>query len=366
MANKAILLRSVSAIATAAASTAGGQHALAQDLSPGENGYYYSVQGGLMFSSAEEYLSELDDKVGAGSGSSYNSGFADAVGINGSVSFGKQLDDNWDVRGSASFTKGGGYSGVSRAHLEFSGSSYIGDSGAGSSSRIHGDIYSEESGATSWGFGALDFEVGYTPVLNDNFNVRLFAGFRGVSFSSKFDGDIRSRLEYHDHYETWASSSWSSGLYSGSATTEFEGTVQTKFTGVGPRAGAQFATRFEGTNFGLSGSVATSVLFGKKKETASGFGYANSSWFDEWDSNNGSGSVGGSTGGSGAISSSVESNATVLNLEASIGGDYYLDDSTALTIGYRGEKLVEVGGDEVGNKIDVLTHGPFVKLSGSF
>lgn len=80
MNNKAILLRSVSALATAAASTAGGMHAAnAQVLAPGANGYYYSVTGGLMFSNAEKYLTDVEDKVGAqplgysaGSNSSYN------------------------------------------------------------------------------------------------------------------------------------------------------------------------------------------------------------------------------------------------------------------------------------------------------
>ena len=58
----------------------------------------------------------------------------------------------------------------------------------------------------------------------------------------------------------------------------------------------------------------------------------------------------------------------MLDIQASVGLDYYLNDSTALTVGYQAEKFVEIDGDSngPGTEIDTLTHGAFVKLSGTF
>jgi hypothetical protein len=406
--NKAILLRSVSALATAAASTAGGMHAAqAQVLTPGANGYYYSVTGGLMFSSSEKYLSEIEDKVGAqplgysfgsagsnvssgGSsfqsssywsheGSSYSSGLSGFKGFFGSASFGKQLDPNWDVRGTLSIVNGGSTSGYASAHARdtsatFTSSYYFGSSNYNSS---YTSSYNRawSSGKHSFGFIAADLEVGYTPVLSDTFSVRLFAGLRALSFKSSFEGaggifNAYSSGYSFSSYNGNGSSHTGSGWYSNSGSSYFSGLAEVKFAGIGPRVGVQAATRFEGTNFGLSGSVASSVLFGKKKVTTTGHyqgfsAYSYSSYDSATDISNASGSSS-SYFSSGTFS--TESNATVVDLQASAGLDYYLNDNTVLTVGYQAEKLFEVAGDDTGpgTKIDTLTHGAFIKLGGTF
>jgi len=405
--NKAILLRSVSALATAAASTAGGMHAAnAQVLAPGANGYYYSVSGGLMFSRSEKFLAEVEDKVGAqplgyheGSSSSYNtsagssfysaaswssysssfsSGLSDFKGFFGSVSFGKQLDPTWDIRGTISGVHGGSASGFAEAFSNREGHTYTSSYYYGSSlwessfsSSFHG---AGMGGRSTFGYLAADLEFGYTPVLSDTFNVRLFAGLRALSYKSTFEGTAGDYYANYSSYyysgNNFGSGFDGSGWYSDSGGSYFSGIANVTFNGIGPRVGVQAATRFEGTNFGLSGSVASSVLFGKKKVSTSGY---YSSWYEY--SYSGSSSTGGSfSGGSGSsfagVSSfSEESNATVVDLQASIGLDYYLNDNTALTVGYQAEKLFEIGDDNMstpGTKIDTLTHGAFIKLGGTF
>jgi hypothetical protein len=403
--NKAILLRSVSALATAAASTAGGmQAAHAQVLAPGANGYYYSVTGGLMFSSSERYLSEIEDKVGAqplgyssdsnssyvtsgGSsfyssaswshyGSSYSSGLSGFQGFFGSVSFGKQLDPNWDVRGTLSVVNGGSTTGYASARASdtsetFTSSYYYGSSNF-NSSYTSSFSRSWASGKHSFGYMAADLEVGYTPVLSDTFSVRLFAGLRAMSFKSSFEG---SAGDFNSYYSGYSFSSYNgsshtgSGYYSSSGGSYFSGLAEVKFAGIGPRIGVQAATRFEGTNFGLSGSVATSVLFGKKKVTTTGY---HSSWseysYSSYDSFFGSNQSGSSSSFASSGTFSTETNATVVDLQASAGLDYYLNDNTVLTVGYQAEKLFEINGDDTASstKIDTLTHGAFIKLGGTF
>jgi len=403
--NKAILLRSVSALATAAASTAGGmQAAHAQVLAPGANGYYYSVTGGLMFSPSERFLSDVEDKVGAqplgysfgsagsyvtsgGSsfqtssywshyGSSYSSGLSGFKGFFGSVSFGKQLDPNWDVRGTLSVVNGGSTSGYVSAHATntteaLTSSYYYGSSNYNSSytSSFNG---AWSSGKHSFGFMAADLEVGYTPVLSDTFNVRLFAGLRALSYKNSFEGSGGTFNAYYSGYSFSSyngSSHTGSGWYSNSGGSFFSGLAEVKFAGIGPRVGVQAATRFEGTNFGLSGSVASSVLFGTKKVTTTGYYNGFSAYsYSSYDSETGQNADGNYSSYSSSGTRSTETNATVVDLQASAGLDYYLNDNTVLTVGYQAEKLFEVAGDDTGpgTKIDTLTHGAFLKLGGTF
>ncbi len=403
MNNKAILLRSVSALATAAASTAGGmQHANAQVLSPGANGYYYSVSGGLMFSSSEKYLTAIEDKVGvdglgtqfnsyassfnnggggtgftsesAGYFSSYSESFASSglsgfAGLFGSVSFGKQLDPAWDVRGTISIVDGGSVSAYTSASQEWSAENYFSSFNAGSSytysSFDSGFSRAWADGKYKFGYLAADLEFGYTPVLSDSFNVRLFAGLRALAFKSSFEGEFSGYQREWGYFSSYSSIFGSDyGNHSSYSTNYFDGVTDVTFTGVGPRVGAQVATRFEGTNFGLSGSVASSVLFGQKKVSVSGY-FSSYSEYSSWSYDNGYDS--GSSSNDSYGSSSNSQSATVLDLQASVGLDYYLNDNTALTVGYQAEKLMELGGDsDPGTSIDTLAHGAFIKLSGTF
>lgn len=377
------------------------QHANAQVLSPGANGYYYSVSGGLMFSSSEKYLAAIEDKVGvdqlgsqfssysssfssggssgissssAGAwssfSSSFSSGLSDFAGIFGSVSFGKQLDPNWDIRGTVSGVDGGSVSAFTSASKSWwetnAFSSYNSGSSFTYSSFNSGFDRAWARGTYRFGYLAADLEVGYTPVLSDSFNVRLFAGLRALAFKSSFEGAAGSSGYHSGRYSSFNSNGSSyNGTHSGYYENYFSGIAEVKFTGIGPRVGAQVATRFEGTNFGLSGSVATSVLFGTKTVSMAG-DFSSYSQESSFDSDFGSDFSSFSSAGSGSTSNSQ--NATVLDLQASVGVDYYLNDNTALTVGYQAEKLWEIDGEDMGpgTSIDTLSHGAFVKLSGTF
>lgn len=399
--NKAILLRSVSTLATAAASTALGVHgAQAQVVPAGTDGYYYSVTGGFALSSSERFLTGLNDKIGfsgngSGSsysssnssysysswvslGSSYESGLDDFRGLFASVSFGKQITENLDIRGSLSMS-GVKSSGYGYGVHQFSGFQAYGEDSGGSSysgaAYIRSITAAGAEGTYTSSLLAADFEVGYTPTLSNNFNVRLFAGLRALKFTQTFEGYGSSFYAFQSGYYNEVTSgssliSSNSGSASGYNYYEFDGKLDATFTGIGPRVGVQASTRFEGSNFGLSGSLATSVLFGKQTVKFSGYsqsgGYLDASGITTSGSSyDFSGSTYHSAGTSGY---SLSGNKTVLDLQASIGVDYYLNDKTTLTVGYQGEKLLELGGDDLGSfaDIDQMTHGAFVKLSGSF
>lgn len=366
MRNKATLLRSVSAIATAAASAGGAHQALAMDTS--SDGYYYNVQGGLLWSPAESYLADIEDKMGSGfsgsgfSGSSYfySSGtdFADLLGVNGSVSLGKQLDPNWDVRGTASITRFGETTGSYSAYGWFSGS---GASVSGSS--WYSGWYSAYSDARySFGWEALDLEIGYSPVLSDDFSVRLFAGIRGLHFQEDSSWGANSAFAVSGYSY---SGSWYSG-FSGYISGWWSGMSKTEFFGIGPRIGVQASKRFEGSNFGLSASVAGAALFGTQKTTWEGEG----GYYSAFSSYGGSaGSAWAGVSGSGSsgssYSSSMEVSKTVLDIQGQIGLDYYLDDTNKLTIGVQGEKLFNVGPYD-DDEVTRSSAGVFVGLTGQF
>ena len=326
MRTKSLLLCSASAIATAAAATGPAQ---AQVLDPGPNGYTYNVGGGLLFSPAEMSLAGLEeDKMGSGYDTDLDD-FYDHFGGTAFFSVTKKIDNTWDV----------GFGKKINKLLDSSGSLTWSGSGFGSGYYVSG--YSQ--GRTAFGFASMDFEVGYTPVLAENRSVRLFAGIRGLYFTSNSEFSSGFSIS-------------GSGFGFGSGYVSFAGTdnMTTKFIGAGPRIGISGAHRFEGSKFGLSGTVAGALLFGQQTTTWSGSfsGYASS----------GIGS--GSSFAGSSYSSSFTTQKLVLDLEAKAGVDYYLDDSTALTIGYRGELLKNVGPYDDHNE-HRLVHGPFLSLSGS-
>ncbi|MDB5541563.1 MAG: hypothetical protein JWQ89_3290 [Devosia sp.] len=360
MRTKVVLLQSVSAIATLAATN--GQ-ALAQVIQPATNGYTFNVGGGLLLSPAEMSLAGLEeDKMGSGFDTDL-SDFQDHLGYNAFFSVGKQIDNNWDVR------LGGSVNQLldSTASLSFSGI-VSGSGGSGLSFSSYSlDANGTYNARSAFGFETMDFEVGYAPVLTDTTSVRLFAGIRGLHFAGERDT--------HADISGFSSSFYDSGLGSGSGfnNTYFNVTsdsrMKTEFFGAGPRLGVSAAHRFEGTNFGVSGTVAGSVLFGQQTTTWSAASTISgtTTYFDS-SGGSGSGSIGDTNSSftdSLSFSSSYSTSKMVVDLEAKAGFDYYLDDSSALTIGYRAEKLLNVGPYD-DNDEERLVHGPFVSLTGGF
>lgn len=356
MRTKTILLHSVSAIATAAAAT-GGQ-AQAQVLATGDDGYTFSVQGGLLFSPAEQTLAGLD-KMGSGIFGSGN----DAIGYNAAFSVGKQIDENWDVRFGGSINK------LLENTVGFSASSgdsfYSAYPGGGFESGFFESSFVAE-GTADFSFETLDFEVGYTPTLDSNMSVRLFAGIRGLHFSST--GSSQFGVSFSSGFS--ASAGYGSGSYSSYSSSGFmyQGAFKTEFFGVGPRVGISAAHRFDGTNWGLSGTLAGAALFGRQtfnysQSFSSGFfsGYSASSGGSGSAPASGSFNSGSSAPGP---SSAGSVDKMVFDLQAKAGVDFYLDDKTALTFGYQAEQLFNVGPGE-NSENNKLVHGPFISLSGS-
>jgi hypothetical protein len=368
MRTKTVLLGSVSAIATAAA---GAGNVQAATTAASTNGYTFSVQGGLALTPAEMSLVDtqsgidyLIDKVGSGYGSSTLDDLDQAFGYNAAVTIGKDLGNGWDIRVGGTVNATGESSGYTSGYFF---SSFSSNSGSSSYySAYSGWAYAAET--EKFSFQALDFEVGYSPVLTDTLNVRLFGGVRalhslyeqGFSYGSGISGESSSANP--NSGGTWDhDSGWSTAGY--------EGAAKTEFFGAGPRFGVDVSKRFEGTNFGISGRLAGSVLFGTQTSSYSGINY--SSYYSSGASGGYSGSSGFTTSGyysagssSGPYSSSYSVDKKIADVEAQIGLDYYLDDSTALTIGYQAEKFIDL--DDSEDSVDHLTHGAFLKLSGSF
>jgi hypothetical protein len=339
---KTFLLHSVSAIATVAASN--GQ-AFAQVLTPPAGGYSYQVGGGLLFSPAERSLAGLEeDKMGSGFDTDLDD-FDKHLGGNAFFSVGKQIDNTWDVRLGGSINKLLDSTGSLSFSSFDAGSGFDGSSFSAFTSGFSGFV----GGRDSFRFATIDFEVGYTPVLTENMSVRLFAGIRGLAFAADSE-TTRSESSFFDEFEiTLGGPSFFSSSFSGTSTE----TMTSRFLGLGPRVGLSAAHRFEGTNFGVSGTVAGAALFGHQTTTWSEFSsYSSYNTFD------------GSSSGSFSSSYTYSTHKLVLDVEAKGGIDFYLTDDSALTIGYRAEVLTNVGpwNDMEEKK---LVHGPFISLTGS-
>jgi len=335
MRGKALLLGSVSSIATIAVAVSAAD---AQSVSPGANGYTFSVQGGALFSAPDPTLS---DKAGEKTGASGFSGVSTLkdlptdVGYNAAFSFGKKLDGNWDIAFGASMNRMLENSGS----LSFSGSSGSGGSGSGAHFSSFNGITTE---TTNFGFETGDFEVGFTPHLDNGLNVRLFGGIRALHFNNGIDK---------------AGIGQTSG-FSGSSSFNYQisgdESISSDFLGAGPRIGLSAAKRFDSSNFGLSGSLAGAAIFGRQTDTVKVLATATGS--------------GAPTGG-GSSSFSTTENKTVVDVQGSLGIDYYLDDASALTVGYQAEELFNVGpvfDSSSTQQTNKLVSGPFVKFTGSF
>lgn len=295
---KSLLLGSVSAVAVNAATTA----AQAQDAMV-PDGYFFSVEGGFLMS--DNTLAE--DKLGS-IGSAGVVDIQDNRGYRAAISLGKRIDPFWDLRIRGSIN-----------HQRESVSSFTTTSGG---SGFFGTY------RTDFDFENLDFEVGYMPALDGNFNVRLFAGVRGLHFR---DSQAFSLTE--DKL--------------GGLMVDLD--VDSEFIGAGPRLGASASTRLGDSNFGISGMVAGAMIHGVQRTTAS-----------ETVSSGGSLIVDGTL--------TDEEWKTILDIEGSLGLDYFFAEQTKLTLGYRAEQLFNVSGpfSPDGESANRLVHGPFLRFESTF
>lgn len=272
-----------------------------------------AVPGGYTFSvegSAQFGTNTVaEDKLGS-AGSAGLSDIQDNVAYHGAVALGQQIDESLDWKIALGFTE----------QLP-SESVYNGSGGPGS----YGTF------TTDFDFQTADFEVGFRPSL-DAADVRLFGGVRAMHFNDSFD-----KL----------------GFYSGGpGGSGFEVAYGNEFFGAGPRVGVEGSVPLGDSMFGISGMVAASAIYGVQRE------HADVSFF------------------SGGLQSEpvpyfVEENwGTVLDLEAALGLDVHLNDSTTVTVGVRAENISGVGTDVSGGSGGFsdtrFSYGPTVKLTSSF
>ncbi len=316
MRSKSVLLGSVSVVAI----TAAAAPAIAQDNTV-PDGYSLSVEGGFLMGPNDLARDKLGYYGGYGSAGVVE--IQDNVGYRAAISLGKRIDPLWDLRVGASLN----HQLESVSTVEFTYSS------GGSSGEVLLEMRND------FDFENLDFEAGYTPVLDGNFQVRLFAGIRGLHYTDSAD-------KLGTTYST--SAGYSSGGTISLLTTS-------EFIGAGPRIGVEGSTRFGG-NFGISGMLAGAVIHGLERTS-------------------GSVTISEFSGASAGFNATIplpgsEEWKTILDLEASLGLDYFVAEQTKLTLGYRAEQLFNVGGNSFyyssGGSPDRLVHGPFVKAESKF
>ena len=296
---KPVLLGTVSLASLAAATGM----AVAQDAGP--SGYTLSVEGGGMFGAN----TVAEDKLGS-AGSAGEIEIQDNVSYRGSVAIGQQIDESLDWKIALGFTQ------------QVPSSSYVSSGGLSSG-------YAEMESA--FDFQTADLELGFRPSI-DSANVRLFGGLRGMHFNDSSD-----KLGYT-----------SGGLGSGLG---LETNYTNEFIGAGPRVGVEGSVALGDSNFGLSGLLAASAIYGVQRATAE------------------------ATIFSGGLSSPYpipgldEEWGTIFDIEAALGVDVHLNDQTTVTVGVRAENISgvnSVSGGSGGSSESRFTYGPTVKLVSTF
>jgi len=309
------MLYSVSAAALAAA---GATTATAQSL---PEGYSLTVQGGVAMSN-----DAWADKVGSGGpfsgsgGSGYSNTDTTTYGYLGAISLERRVNSQRD------YTFGATIAGEMANSRTFS-SGYFFASGFSNSGYVSGAYASGYSTAfdvgDSFSFQALDFELGHRPASSNDVDVRMFAGLRGM----------RSVSSDHMTMDKIGATSGGNG-YSG-----YTGTMNytSTFWGIGPRVGAGFSSRSPGSNFGFSGKVGAAAMFGQRTDEGSGSAtvYGNSGGYYSYPSSGG-------PFGSGGSGYSETNDKTVYSLDIDLGVDYYLNDASKVTVGYKAQQMWNV------------------------
>lgn len=352
MSHRTRLLQTVSSIAVASVATTSAHAAGAAADGAAKPvtlplGYTVTFEGAFSMGEIEG-----NAKVGSGgSGSPFSGGIgldADTMlGFTGAVTFNHRIDEQWDVGAGASAI----YFATESSSLEKLGS---GAPFSGFSAPPTLAISQERDAS----FQMIDFEVGYRPLVGQSFDLRLFAGLRGLHATKSLD-----KLGTISGPASGDSGGSGGSAYSGFATIGYGIKVEDDFLGIGPRVGAAFSKRFENSRLGLSGMVGGAVFFGREKREATI--YVTSSFVGSGDPFSGKSVPSGASG-----FSSTESE-IVYNLDASIGIDYFLSESTIVTLGYKAQQFWNIGtvlstSPTDGDQPYDLIHGPFLKLTSSF
>lgn len=267
---------------TAALVIAGVQQAAADGNSV-LAGYTLDIQGtvGNVDGVWEDKVeADFDDKTGVEDGAAFM----------GAIALKRQMAPSKDMSLGLSFGVGDGDTFTS----SFSGSSF-GSSWSGT-----------ETVSDSFKFAALDFEMGTTVPAGPG-SLRLFYGARALGTSSVLEP------AFEIEYET-------SGRVSGGSVE-----LEEKFVGFGPRVGAGFSTLVSPTSqFGISGEIGAAYLFGQRDKTGTETNYDEVSSF------------------SSSFSISDSESAEAISLDAQIGVDYHLSDSSKVSLGYQAQQFWNV------------------------
>jgi hypothetical protein len=211
-----------------------------------------------------------------------------------SFSLGKKLSPTWDITGRFAITD-----------MQPGDAEYTQPPILGPSDKL-GTMTSDLE------FQTLDLEGGYSPELSDDFDLRFFAGARGLHYTNTLNTTDKI----------------------GDTTRERE------FYGVGPRAGLEFESRFGNSPVGFSGLVGGAVVFGTERQNDDVFG----------------------------TSTTTDVAKAVVDLEAQAALDLHLGDQAKVSVGYRGEQLSDVNDFSLGGQpaVGQLVHGPFIKFKATF
>lgn len=319
---------SLATSASTIAIIAGSGSAWAEAHDSSLTGYTLSLEGGVG-TIDNPWVDKLSS--GGSGGEDYEDKFGDSshTSFMGSVSLSRERAPMKDV--SVGLTFGGGLD--TEADFREDDISSGGSGGPSFSIEVSQDF----------SFAALDVELGQTIPLAAA-NVRYHYGLRGLSTSTSLDkiGELR-------------------GSGSGSGGSSFSisaaGRIESTFLGIGPRAGIGFSTTPASApalgNFGVSGNLGASVLFGNREDTfTSSFSSSNSG-----------------SSFSSSFSETESDSKTVFGLDAQIAVDYNLSPTSKLSAGYQLQQFwnVDVVSDEdTDDREPRLIQGVFVGFTTTF
>lgn len=299
---KSVLLGSASLLTVGVAGQTGGAVAASAGVVTVPNTFNYSVEGAWLTGKD----ATAADKLGTSAGPfAYDPATVvpNVTGYRGAITLGTQLNPNWDVQGG------------------FSANQQLDNTFFASGGSLDGPFGSQIT--TNFSFQTLDFDAGYTPKLDDKFDIRIFGGLRGLHYTDSVDklGDVFGPGESIQAHET------------------------SDFLGLGPRAGVQGSTKFGQSPFGISGMLSAAAIYGLENRDASLL-------------------FSGIGGSGGPPPASAQEWKTVYDIEAALGLDYYVNPNTKFTLGYRVETITNIGMSSAGS-FQQTDDGVFLKLSGS-
>lgn len=293
-----LLLQSISSAALLTASSGPGS---ADEAHSPPHGYSFSIESSYINGTLQGI-----DKIGDYTGINYLGPFR---GYNVALTLNKKINENWDIQGNA-------------AYVGFLDGTYS-ETTTGSSGGTTYSTASDYRGAHA--FQVVDFEIGYRPPEFSAEKIRLFGGLRVLQ--SNKSSDLTA-------ITTSPSDPTTTGYFN----------YNTKFKGIGIRAGTSASTRFPYSDFGASAMVAGSAMYGREE-----LSYA----LDI----------------DGTVTSTSDTKSKIAyNLDAALGLDWFVNSTSSVGAGYKIQEYWNIGENlsGVSGTTQDLIHGPFIKYISTF